>query len=67
MAEERAPLTTPAATLVYTVSSESWVCGEKEGGERGEGKEEREERRREGGEKEKKRGRRGGKAITSLQ
>ena len=46
MAEERAPLTTPAATLVYTVSSESWVCGEKEGGERGEGKEEREERRK---------------------
>ena len=58
-AEETAPLTTPAATLVYTASSESQVCGgreeeggrRREGGERDGGEERGMEERREGGER----------------
>ena len=45
-AEETAPLTTPAATLVYTASSESWVEGG--GGMEGGGKGMEREGEREG-------------------
>ena len=41
-AEETAPLTTPAATLVYTASSESWVEGGVRWREEEEGRRERE-------------------------